>query len=60
MIDFWVAFSDVAIIVRRLVRKAGSATAGKPDLLVGHDLLTKALKGRWMLDLASTHQEDQR
>ena len=43
VIDFWVAFSDVVIIVRRLVRKAGSATAGKPDLPVGHDLLTEAL-----------------
>ncbi len=41
---FWVAFSDVVIIVRRLVSgKAGSATAGKPDLPVGHDLLTEAL-----------------
>ena len=45
VIDFWVAFSDVIIIVRRLIREAwGCATAGRSDLLADHDLLAEALK----------------
>ncbi len=44
VIDFWVAFSDVVIIVRRLIRKAWTnSTAGRADPHVGHDLLAEAL-----------------
>ena len=32
VIDFWMAFSNVVIVVRRLIRKAGFATAGRPTL----------------------------
>ena len=43
VIDFWVAFSDVIIIVRRLTEKAGFDTAGRDDISEDHDLLTEAL-----------------
>ncbi len=43
VIDFWVAFSDVIIIVRRLIRKPGPATAGEPDLPADRNLLAEAL-----------------
>ena len=43
VIDFWVAFSDVIIIVRRLVRESGTTSAGRVDLLVDRDSLVEAL-----------------
>ena len=43
MIDFWVASSDVIIIVRRLVREAWATTAGRADVLVDRYLLVEAL-----------------
>jgi len=44
VIDFWVAFSEVVIIVvRRLIREAGPATAGKVVPPDGHDLSAEPL-----------------
>ncbi len=45
VIDFWVALSDVVIIVRRLAGKAGAATVGKASLPDDHDLLAEVLTG---------------
>ncbi len=45
VIDFWMAFSEVIIIVRRLSsEKAGSATAGRDDLAADRNLSTEALR----------------
>ncbi len=44
VIDFWIAFSNVVIIVGRLIRQApGLATAGRPDPPADRDLLAQAL-----------------
>jgi transposase len=44
VIDFWVAFSEVVIIVRRLIREGWSfATAGRAVLAVDPSLLAEAL-----------------
>jgi hypothetical protein len=43
VIDFWLAFFDVIIIVRRLAREAWATTAGRADLLVDRDLSVEAL-----------------
>lgn len=44
VIDFWVAFSEVVIIVRRLTREGWTRyLVGKADLLADHDLLAEAL-----------------
>ena len=38
VIGFWVAFSEVVIVVRRLIREFGPATVGKADLPADNDL----------------------
>jgi hypothetical protein len=44
VIDFWVAISEVILIVRRLIREAWSRyRAGRLGLLADHDLLAEAL-----------------
>ena len=44
MVDFWVAFPEMIIIVRRLIREgSGDATAGKVILPDSHDLSAQAL-----------------
>ena len=53
MIDFWVAFSEVIIIVRRLMfEKDGVATAGREDLAADHSLLAEALNPQNSLPLS--------
>ena len=58
VIDFWVAFSEVVIIVRRLIREAWVRYRWetRPDLLADHDLLAEALsspRGHRLLRLIS-------
>ncbi|MDP9479099.1 MAG: transposase [Actinomycetota bacterium] len=55
VVDFWVAFSDVVIVVRRLVREAWSRSAGKTNLSDDHDLLPQALT--CIITLAFRHAE---
>jgi hypothetical protein len=44
VIDFWIAFSEVVIVVRRLSsEKAGRATAGRVAPRDDHNLLAQAL-----------------
>ena len=37
VIDFWVAFSDVVIIVRHSSEKVGCTTVGRSDHLADHE-----------------------
>jgi IS5 family transposase len=47
VIDFWIAFSEVVIVVRRLSsEKAGRATAGRVAPRDDHNLLAQALTHR--------------
>ena len=41
--DFWMAFSEVVIIVRRLIRRAGGTIVGEDDLAAAPSLLAQAL-----------------
>ena len=44
VVDFWVAFTEVVIIVRRLIREGWiRSTAGKVILPNGHELSAQAL-----------------
>jgi hypothetical protein len=47
MVDFWMAFSNVVIIVGRLVREAGSAIDGTADPYANHDLSAQDLGKRF-------------
>ena len=48
VIDFWVAFSEVVIIVRRLIREGWSRyRVGRVDLPADHDLLAQPLSFPW-------------
>jgi transposase len=48
MIDFWVAFSEAVIIVRRLIWEACSRySVGRPARLAGHDLSAQALNQQY-------------
>ena len=43
VVDFWVAFTEVVIIVRRLIREGWiRSTAGKVVLPDGHELFVQA------------------
>ena len=50
VIDFWIAFSNVIIIVGGSFGKPGDATVGNPDLTVDHDpLLAQALTEKYCI-----------
>jgi hypothetical protein len=42
VVDFWVAFSDVVILVRRLIREAWIRYRWEGDLTADHDLSAQA------------------
>ena len=44
VIDFWIAFSNVVIIVGSSSEKPGVATAEREDLLADYNLLAQALR----------------
>jgi transposase len=43
VVDFWIAFSEVIMVVRRLIREAWTRYRWKVVLSVAHDLLAQAL-----------------
>jgi hypothetical protein len=43
VVDFWVAFSDVVILVRRLIREGWIRYRWEGDLTADHDLSAQAL-----------------
>jgi hypothetical protein len=54
VIDFWIAFTNVIIVVRRLTREPGLALVGNPVPRADHDLLAEALSTFVILSLYNT------